>query len=43
MPNQYTKLVPGKNDFASLVPEIAKEAYGWDPSTVSIGSNKKKE
>ncbi len=43
MPNQYTKLVPGKNDFASLLPEIAKEAYGWDPSTVSIGSNKKKE
>lgn len=35
------KLVPGVNDLASLYPEVAKEADGWDPSQVSGSSHKK--
>ena len=36
------KLVkPGFNDLKTGFPEIAAEAYGWDPETVSTGSNKK--
>jgi hypothetical protein len=31
------------NDFATTHPEIAKEAYGWDPSSVTAGSAKKFE
>ena len=35
IPNQ------GVNDLATLHPEVAAEADGWDPSTVTSGSNKK--
>jgi len=35
------KLVPGVNDLATLYPEVAKEADGWDPTTVTLKSNKK--
>lgn len=37
------KLIVGKNDLATTHPDIAKEAEGWDPTTVSAGSNKKRE
>jgi len=30
----------GVNDLATLHPEIAAEADGWDPSTVTSGSSK---
>ena len=36
-----TKLVVGKNDLATLHPEIAAEADGWDPSTFLFGTDKK--
>ena len=32
----------GFNDLATLYPELAKQADGWDPSTVSRGSDLKK-
>ena len=32
----------GINDLKTLHPLIAKEAFGWDPSTVKPGSNKKR-
>ena len=35
------KLVVGINDLATLHPEIAAEADGWDPSTVHSDSHKK--
>ena len=35
------KLVVGINDLATLHPENAAEADGWDPSTLLPGSNKK--
>ncbi|HGY5549738.1 MAG TPA: zinc-ribbon domain-containing protein, partial [Prochlorococcus sp.] len=35
------KLVPGVNDLATLHPDVAAEADGWDPSTIHAGSNKK--
>jgi len=35
------KLIPGKNDLATKFPEIADEADGWEPSTVTAGSGKK--
>ncbi len=35
------KVLSGFNDLATLYPEVAKEAYGWDPRTVTAGSNKK--
>lgn len=35
------KLFPGVNDLATLFPEVAKEADGWDPSTVGASSGKK--
>ncbi len=37
------KVVSGVNDLATLDPKIAKEAVGWDPSTVTLYSNKKRE
>ena len=37
------KLVPGVNDLATTHPELAKEAHGWDPKTVTAGSQKKME
>lgn len=35
-----TQLLKGFNDFATKFPNIALEAYGWDPSEVSIGNRK---
>lgn len=34
---------PGESDLATLFPEIASEAHGWDPSTISSQSNKSLE
>jgi len=36
-------LVQGVNDLATQFPSIAAEAYGWDPSQVRYGSDKKKQ
>jgi len=33
----------GGNDLGSLYPEIADQAHGWDPSLVTVGSNKNLE
>ena len=38
-----SKPVLGVNDLQSQFAEIAAEAYGWDPSTVTAGSNQKKD
>jgi hypothetical protein len=35
------KLVPGVNDLATLYPEVAREADGWDPSGVTSKTGKK--
>ena len=35
------KLIPGINDLKTLFPEIAKEADGWDPSTVLADTHTK--
>ena len=35
------KGVKGKTDLASLFPELAKQAVGWDPANVRPGSGKK--
>lgn len=35
------KVLAGFNDLASKFPEIASEAYGWDPTSVISGSHKK--
>ena len=35
------RVLPGYNDLATLQPEFAKEADGWDPTQVSKHSNKK--
>ena len=35
------QVLAGFNDLASLFPEVAKQAFGWDPSTVTVGSKKK--
>ena len=35
------KVLIGYNDLATLNPEVAKEADGWDPTTVTVGSSKK--
>ena len=34
------KILSGFNDLASLHPELAAEADGWDPTTVTAGSNR---
>jgi hypothetical protein len=36
-----SKVWPGFNDLATLFPNIAAEAEGWDPSKVNPGSHKK--
>ena len=36
-----SKVSKGVNDLETMFPEIAKEADGWDPSTVRFGSHKK--
>ena len=33
----------GVNDLATLEPELAEEAHGWDPTTVSLHSDKRRE
>ncbi len=35
------RAVPGENDLTTLFPEVAKQADGWDPTTVKAGSQKK--
>jgi predicted GIY-YIG superfamily endonuclease len=35
------KVLAGFNDLATTHPELAKEAYGWDPKAVVAGTNKK--
>ena len=35
------RVVPGSNDLQTKCPEIANEAYGWDPTLVSEFSGKK--
>lgn len=37
------KIIVGVNDLQSQFPDIAKEAYGWDPITVAKSSRKKLE
>jgi hypothetical protein len=36
------QVLPGFNDLLTLRPEIASEASGWDPSTVTVSSGRKK-
>jgi hypothetical protein len=35
------RVLAGKNDLATTHPELAAQADGWDPTTLSAGSNKK--
>jgi hypothetical protein len=35
------KVLKGFNDLATTHPDLAKEAYGWDPSTIFAGTLKK--
>jgi hypothetical protein len=35
------QVLPGFNDLATKYPEIAKEAFEWNPSTISAGSHQK--
>ena len=35
------QVLSGFNDLGTTHPELAKEAYGWDPTTVSRGSSEK--
>ena len=37
------KILPGFNDLKTTHPELAKEAFGWDPKTIGFGSGKKLE
>jgi hypothetical protein len=37
----HQKVLAGFNDLATMFPEVAKEAYGWNPATVMPGSEKK--
>ena len=36
-----TKTLSGFNDLQTTHPELAKEAYGWDPTSISAGSSKR--
>ena len=36
------KVLPGYNDLATTNPELAAEAHGWDPSTITGGANQKR-
>ena len=38
-----TTVLPGYNDLATFFPDIGKQAEGWDPTTVTAGSNKKRK
>ena len=35
------KLIVGINDLATLHPDVAAEAFGWDPSQVQAASHKR--
>ena len=35
--------IKGENDLKTKFPDIAAEAFGWDPEMVTAGSNKKKD
>jgi hypothetical protein len=35
------KVLVGYNDLATTHPELSKEAFGWDPTGVIAGTNKK--
>jgi len=37
------QVVIGENDLATTHPDLAIEAYGWDPKSISSGSNKRRE
>jgi hypothetical protein len=37
------KILPGFNDLATTYPDMAKQAYGWDPKTISAGHNSRKK
>lgn len=37
------KVLEGFNDLATVKPQIANQAFGWDPSSVTGGASKKKE
>jgi len=37
------KVLPGFNDLKSQYPEIAIEAFGWDPATVTAKTNRKQK
>jgi len=37
------KVLVGYNDLATTDPKIAAQAHGWDPTTVTAGSNKKRK
>jgi len=37
------KVLKGFNDLQTKFPDIAAEAYGWDPSTVTAGTDQKKD
>jgi len=37
------KVLAGFNDLKTKFPDIAREAYGWDPATLSSGSGQKKD
>ncbi len=37
------RVLPGFNDLATTVPALATQASGWDPSTVTKGSNKRRD
>jgi hypothetical protein len=37
------KAIKGVNDIKSLNPDLAREAYGWDPALYMLASNKKLE
>jgi hypothetical protein len=37
------QVLAGFNDLKTRFPDIAKEAYGWDPSTVVAGTKQKKD
>ncbi len=35
------KVIPGQTDLKTKFPDIAAQAYGWDPSIMSVSTNKK--
>ena len=37
------RILVGENDLATTDPEIAAQAHGWDPTTLTRGSGKKRE